>query len=398
MSTELSRLIGSIAPSATLTISTKAKAMRAEGADVIGFGAGEPDFPTPEHIVAAAEAACRIADNHKYSPAAGLPSLREAVAEATRRDYGLDVDASQVLITNGGKHAVYTAFMTILDPGDEVLLPTPYWVTYPEAIALAGGVTVPVPTDDSTGFQTTIDALEAAVTQRTKALVFVSPSNPSGAVYSPEAVAEIGRWAAGRDIWVITDDIYQHLVYGDNEFTSMPAVVPEVVDRCLVLNGVSKAYAMTGWRVGWLIGPPAAVQAATSFQSHVTSNVANVSQAAAVAALTGPQDCVGEMLEAFDRRRRTMHRMLSALDGVTVLEPQGAFYAFPSFTGLLGRPLGGRTPSTTLELAELLLEECQVAVVPGEAFGAPGYVRFSYALGDDDLETGLARIAELIAT
>lgn len=395
--TRISRLVAGIAPSATLAITNKAKAMRAEGVDVISFGAGEPDFPTPPHIVAAAEAACRVPKNHKYTPIAGLPELREAIAAKTVRDSGYEVGSDQVLVTNGGKHAVFNALVSLLDPGDEVLLPTPYWVTYPEAIGLAGGVMVPVTTDESTGFRATIPQLEAAVTERTKAMLFVSPSNPTGAVYAPSDVEEIGRWAAERGIWVVTDEIYEHLTYGDNEFVSMPAVVPELADRCLVLNGVSKAYSMTGWRVGWMIGPPDVVKAATNFQSHGTSNVCNVAQAAALAALNGPLESVHAMREAFDRRRMSMHSLLSGMSGVSTVESQGAFYAFPSFKEILGRSIAGRTPTTTLELADLILDEVRVAFVPGEAFGASGYGRFSYALGDDDLKEGLERIGELLA-
>jgi aspartate aminotransferase len=394
--TRVSKLLGSITPSATLAISSKARSMKAAGLDVISFSAGEPDFSTPQHIVEAAAAACAIPAYHKYSPAAGLPELREAIAAAARLHAGADVTSDQVLVTNGGKHAVFTALMTILDPGDEVLLPSPYWVTYPEAIPLAGGTTVRVATDETTAYKVTVDDLERATTDRTKALVFVSPSNPTGSVYTPEEVAEIGHWAASRGVWVISDDIYEHLVYAGNRFTSMPVAVPEMADRTLIVNGVAKAYAMTGWRVGWMIGPPDAISAAAGFQSHITSNVNNVAQAAAIAALTGPFDSVIEMREAFDRRRSTMHRLLSAMPGVETVESQGAFYEFPSFKEVLGTAVGRRTPSTTLELAEILLEEAHVAVVPGEAFGSPGYMRFSYALGDEDLETGLGRIAALL--
>jgi aspartate/methionine/tyrosine aminotransferase len=395
--TRISQRIGSIAESATLAITSKAKAMRAEGIDVIGFGAGEPDFPTPPDIVEAAEAACRDPRNHKYSPGAGLPELREAVAAKTARDSGYEVTPSQVLITNGGKHAVYNTMATLLDPGDEVLLPAPYWVTYPEAIALAGGKPVYIPTDEQTGFRVTIEQLDRAKTSRTKALLFVSPSNPTGAVYPPEEVAAVGRWAAANDVWVVTDEIYEHLVYGDNQFASIPAVVPEIADRCVVVNGVAKTYAMTGWRVGWMIGPNDVIKAAANLQSHATSNVCNVAQAAALAAVTGNLDAVDAMRSAFDRRRTTMAGLFKDIPGVSLVEPEGAFYAFPSFTGILGRELAGRTPNSTLELAEVVLDEARVAFVPGEAFGAPGYGRFSYALGDDDLVEGINRLARFLA-
>jgi aspartate aminotransferase len=393
----LSSRIAAIEESATLAVDAKAKALVAAGHDVIGFGAGEPDFPTPAHIVAAAVEAAPLAKNHRYTPAAGLPELREAVAAKTSKA-GYEVVASQVLVTNGAKQAVYNSFAALLDPGDEVLMPAPYWVTYPEAIRLAGGVPVVVPTDESTGFRATVDALEAACTERTKVLLFVSPSNPTGAVYTPEQVAEVGRWAAERGLWVVTDEIYEHLVYGDHVFSSMPGLVPELADRTIVINGVAKSYAMTGWRVGWMIGPPDVIKGAVNLQSHATSNVANVSQRAAIAALTGDQACVAEMRAAFDRRRRRMYELLAAIPGVECLEPEGAFYAFPSFAGVLGRPLaGGRTAATTLELAGIVLDEAKVAIVPGEAFGAPGYARLSYALADDALEEGVGRLAALLS-
>jgi aspartate aminotransferase len=393
-----SERLSAIAPSATLAVDAKAKALQAAGESVIGFGAGEPDFPTPDHIVEAAAAACRDPKNHRYTPAGGLPELREAVAAKTHRDSGFECAASQVLITNGGKHAVYTAFAALCDPGDEVICPAPYWTTYPEAITLAGGVPVIIDTDAASGFQVTIDQLEAAYTERTKVLLFVSPDNPSGAVCSPEMTAAIGEWALERGVWVVTDEIYEHLTYGDNVFASMPTLVPELADQCVIVNGVAKTYAMTGWRVGWMIGPGDVITASANFQSHATSNVANVSQRAALAAVVGPLDAVVEMRTAFARRARTMWTMLNEIDGVTCLEPQGAFYAFPDLTGLLGRPIDGVTPTTTLELADLVLERAKVAFVPGEAFGLGGYGRFSFALGDDDLVEGIERFAALVAS
>ncbi len=397
MGSRVSDRIAAIAPSATLAVDAKAKALKAAGEPVIGFGAGEPDFPTPDHIVEAAVAACRDPKNHRYTPAGGLPELKEAIAAKTARDSGYSIDAGQVLVTNGGKHAVANAFATLIDPGDEVLLPAPYWTTYPEPIRRAGGVVVELPTDEGTGFRVTVEQLEAARTPKTKALVFVSPSNPTGAVYPRELIEEIGRWAVEHGIWVITDEIYEHLTYGDAEHHSMPVLVPELADTCLVLNGVAKTYAMTGWRVGWMIGPTDIVKAATNLQSHETSNVANVSQRAALAALEGGLDDVARFRESFDRRRTNMYRSLSAIPGVTVLEPEGAFYAFPSFKAVLQRPVKGRTVHNTLELADLILEEAKVAIVPGEAFSAPGYARLSFALGDDDLGEGIQRIADLLA-
>jgi len=400
MDQRLSRRVSAIAESATIAVDTKAKALQAAGEDVIGFGAGEPDFPTPDYIVEAAAAACRDPRNHKYTPTPGLPELRQAIADKTKRDSGYAVEAAQVLVTNGGKQAVFQAFAAVLDEGDEVLLPAPYWVTYPEAIRLAGAMPVELPTDESTAFKVDVDRLQAAFTPRTKALLFVSPSNPTGAVYTRDEVEAIGRWAAEHDVWVITDEIYEHLTYDGATFHSMPAIVPELAERCLVINGVAKTWAMTGWRVGWLIGPLDAIKAASNLQTHATSNVANVSQRAALAAVSGDLSAVATMREAFDRRRRKMVELLNDIPGVTCLEPQGAFYCFPSFKGALGRELGDGsqaiTPKTTLELAEAILELAKVAIVPGEAFGAPGYARLSYALGDDDLVEGVTRIAKLL--
>lgn len=392
----ISRRIGAIHESATLAVDAKAKALKAAGAAVIGFGAGEPDFPTPPHIVEAAAEACLDPRNHRYTPTAGLPELRDAIAEKTRRDSGFHCAAEGVLVTNGGKHAVYNTFQALLDPGDEVLCPAPYWTTYPESIALAGGVAVPLPTSAAARFRVTVEQLEAARTDRTKALLFVSPSNPTGAVYPAGEVEEIGRWAVEHGVWVVTDEIYEHLTYCGHRFTSMPALVPELASTCVILNGVAKTYAMTGWRVGWMIGPPDVIAAATNLQSHCTSNVANVSQRAALAAVAGDLRAVSEMRAAFERRGSLMHSMLSEIPGVACLAPQGAFYCFPSFEGVLGREVAGRPLRSTLELCEVLLDEAKVALVPGEAFGAPGYARLSFALGDADLVEGVGRIAELL--
>ncbi len=392
----ISARIGAITESATLAVDAKARARKAAGRPVIAFGAGEPDFPTPDYIVEAAQRACAEPRFHKYSPAPGLPELREAIAAKTRRDSGYEVAPGQVIVTNGGKHAVYEAFATLLDPGDEVLLPTPYWTTYPEAIALAGGTPVMVMTDENSGYLTSVEDLEAHRTVRTKVLLFVSPSNPTGAVYPPELVAEIGRWAAAAGIWVITDEIYEHLVYGDARFASIAVAAPEIVDRCVVLNGVAKTYAMTGWRVGWMIAPLDVAKAAGDLQSHMTSNVCNVAQAAALAAVSGDLSAVARMRDAFDRRRRQMTGMLNEIPGVICPLPDGAFYCYPSVKGVLGREIAGRRPASTTELAELLLDEADVAVVPGEAFGTPGYFRLSCALGDADLEEGITRLGKLL--
>jgi len=392
----ISARLSAIAESATLAVDAKAKALKAAGRPVIGFGAGEPDFPTPGYIVEAAQRACAEPRFHKYTPAAGLPELRQAVADKTARDSGFQVPPGQVLITNGGKQAVFQAFAALLDPGDEVLVPAPYWTTYPEAIQLSGGVMVPVMTDESTGYLASVADLEAARTERTKILLFVSPSNPTGAVYPPEQVAEIGRWAAASGLWVVTDEIYEHLVFGGTEFSSVPVMAPGIADRCVVVNGVAKTYAMTGWRVGWMMGPADVIRAAANFESHVTSNVCNVAQAAALAAVSGDLSAVARMREAFDRRRRTMTRLLNEIPGVVCPEPQGAFYCYPSVKDVLGTEIAGRRPASSAELAALILDEAEVAVVPGEAFGTPGYFRLSCALGDADLEEGVARIGKLL--
>jgi aspartate/methionine/tyrosine aminotransferase len=397
MTSRISQRIGSITESATLAVDAKAKALKAAGRPVIGFGAGEPDFPTPDYIVEAAVKAARDPQWHRYTPAGGLPALKDAIVAKTKRDSGYDIKASQVLVTNGGKQALYNAFAALLDPGDEVLLQAPYWTTYPEAIKLAGGVPVIVMTDETSGYRATIKQLEAARTPRTKVLVFVSPSNPTGAVYPPDLVKEIGEWALANDLWVVTDEIYEHLVYGDAQFASMPVLVPGLADKCVVVNGVAKTYAMTGWRAGWLIGPEDVIKAATNLQSHATSNVANVSQVAAIAALNGDLSAVDEMKVAFDRRRKLMVEMLRAVPGFECPEPEGAFYCYPSVKGALGRDIKGRVANSSAELAAIILEEAEVAVVPGEAFGTPGYIRLSYALGDADLVEGVSRIAKLLA-
>jgi aspartate/methionine/tyrosine aminotransferase len=393
----ISARISAISESATLAVDARAKALKAAGRDVIGFGAGEPDFPTPDPIVAAAIAACSDPAMHHYTPAGGLPALRQAIAAKTVRDSGYDVTPAQVLVTNGGKQAVYEAFATLLDPGDEVVLPAPYWTTYPEVIRLAGGVPVVVETNTASGYLATVEQLEAARTERTKVLLFCSPSNPTGAVYPPDAVEAIGRWAVEHGLWVLTDEIYEHLLYDGAVAASMPVAVPELANRCVVVNGVAKTYAMTGWRVGWLIGPTDIVAAATNLQSHATSNVSNVAQAAALAAVSGDLSAVASMREAFDVRRTTMVRMLNEIPGVSCPTPQGAFYCFPAVAPLLGKPLRGRTPATSAELAELILDEVELAVVPGEAFGAPGCFRLSYALGDHDLVEGVGRMAKLLS-
>ena len=399
----LSARIAAIAESATLKVDAKAKALQAEGRPVISYAAGEPDFPTPEHIVEAALAAVDDPRNHRYTPAAGLPDLREAVAQKTLRDSGLEVGASQVVVTNGGKQAVYQAFQVLLDDGDEVLVPTPYWTTYPEAIKLAGGRQVDVFAGADQGYLVTVDQLEAARTDRTKVLLFVSPSNPTGAVYSADQVREIGEWALEHGIWIVADEIYQNLTYADDpdgvppRAVSVVEAVPELANQTILVNGVAKTYAMTGWRLGWMVGPSDVIKGAANLQSHLSSNVSNISQRAAIAALTGPQEPVEEMRRAFDRRRRTIVAELSKIEGVHVPVPQGAFYVYPDVSGLLGREWGGVTPTSSLELADLMLEQAEVAAVPGEAFGPSGFLRFSYALGDAPLLEGVQRLQGLFA-
>jgi aspartate aminotransferase len=397
----LSARIAAIAESATLKVDAKAKALQAEGRPVISYAAGEPDFSTPEYIVEAALAATHDPKNYRYTPAAGLPELREAVAAKTLRDSGLEVTPGQVVVTNGGKQAVYQAFQVLLDEGDEVLVPTPYWTTYPEAIKLAGGVQVDVFAGADQGYLVTVEQLEAARTDRTKVLLFVSPSNPTGAVYAPEQVRAIGEWALEHGIWVVSDEIYQNLTYADDpegvppRAVSIVEAVPGLANQTILVNGVAKTYAMTGWRLGWMVGPADVIKGAANLQSHLTSNVSNISQRAAIAALTGPQDAVEQMRRAFDRRRRLIVGELSKIEGVTVPVPQGAFYVYPDVTGLLGREWGGVTPTTSLELADLMLEQAEVAAVPGEAFGPSGYLRFSYALGDEPLLEGIRRLQRL---
>jgi aspartate aminotransferase len=399
---QISHRLSQIAPSATLKVDAKAKALKAEGRPIISFAAGEPDFPTPAHVVEAAVEAVRDPKNHRYTPAAGLPELRHAIAEKTARDSGWEIDPSQVVVTNGGKQAVYQACQAVLDEGDEVLLPAPYWTTYPEAIGLTGAVPIEVFAGADQDYKVTVEQLEAVRTPKTSAVLFVSPSNPTGATYTAEEARAIGLWAAEHKIWVIADEIYQNLVYDDmsegSHAISIAEAAPEVRDQCILVNGVAKTYAMTGWRLGWMAGSKTAIDAAANLQSHLSSNVSNISQLAGLAALTGDQAAAGEMRERFNKRRKAIVAGLNAIDGVVCPEPTGAFYVYPDVTGLLGKTWAGVTPHTTLELADLILEKCEVAVVPGEAFGPSGYLRLSYALGDDDLAEGVTRLQKFFAT
>ena len=393
----VSKRIAAIAESATLAVDSKAKALKAAGRPVIGFGAGEPDFPTPDYIVNSAVEAAKVAANHRYTPAAGLPELRDAIVKKTKRDSNYEITSDQVLVTNGGKQAVYQAFASILDPGDEVLLPSPYWTTYPECIKLAGGVSVEVFADESQNYLVSVEQLEMSRTLKTKVVLFCSPSNPTGSVYSPEQVKAIGNWALANGLWVVTDEIYEHLLYDGATAPSICVAVPALADRTIIINGVAKTYAMTGWRVGWMIGPKDVIKAATNLQSHLSSNVSNISQRAAITALTGDLSAVHKMGEAFDRRRKLIVKLLNEIPGVSCPNPTGAFYVYPSVKGVLGKEIRGKRPKTSAELATLILEEVEVAAVPGEAFGPSGYLRFSYALGDEDIIEGIGRVKKLLS-
>ncbi len=393
----VSKRIAAIAESATLAVDSKAKALKAAGRPVIGFGAGEPDFPTPDYIVNSAIEAVKVVANHRYTPAAGLPELRDAIVKKTKRDSNYEITSDQVLVTNGGKQAVYQAFASILDPGDEVILPSPYWTTYPECIKLAGGVSVEVFADESQNYLVSVEQLEKVRTAKTKVLLFCSPSNPTGSVYSPEQVKAIGNWALANGLWVVTDEIYEHLLYDGATAPSICVAVPALADRTIIINGVAKTYAMTGWRVGWMIGPKDVIKAATNLQSHLSSNVSNISQRAAITALTGDLSAVHKMGEAFDRRRKLIVKLLNEIPGVSCPNPTGAFYVYPSVKGVLGKEIRGKRPKTSAELATLILEEVEVAAVPGEAFGPSGYLRFSYALGDEDIIEGIGRVKKLLS-
>ena len=393
----VSKRIAAIAESATLAVDSKAKALKAAGRPVIGFGAGEPDFPTPDYIVNSAIEAAKVVANHRYTPAAGLPELRDAIVKKTKRDSNYEITSDQVLVTNGGKQAVYQAFASILDPGDEVILPSPYWTTYPECIKLAGGVSVEVFADESQNYLVSVEQLEKVRTPKTKVLLFCSPSNPTGSVYSPEQVKAIGNWALANGLWVVTDEIYEHLLYDGATAPSICVAVPALADRTIIINGVAKTYAMTGWRVGWMIGPKDVIKAATNLQSHLSSNVSNISQRAAITALTGDLSAVHKMGEAFDRRRKLIVKLLNEISGVSCPNPTGAFYVYPSVKGVLGKEIRGKRPRTSAELATLILEEVEVAAVPGEAFGPSGYLRFSYALGDEDIIEGIGRVKKLLS-
>jgi len=393
----VSKRIAAIAESATLAVDSKAKALKAAGRPVIGFGAGEPDFPTPDYIVNSAIEAAKVVANHRYTPAAGLPELRDAIVKKTKRDSNYEITSDQVLVTNGGKQAVYQAFASILDPGDEVILPSPYWTTYPECIKLAGGVSVEVFADESQNYLVSVEQLEKVRTPKTKVLLFCSPSNPTGSVYSPEQVKAIGNWALANGLWVVTDEIYEHLLYDGATAPSICVAVPALADRTIIINGVAKTYAMTGWRVGWMIGPKDVIKAATNLQSHLSSNVSNISQRAAITALTGDLAAVHKMGEAFDRRRKLIVKLLNEIPGVSCPNPTGAFYVYPSVKGVLGKEIRGKRPKTSAELATLILEEVEVAAVPSEAFGPSGYLRFSYALGDEDIIEGIGRVKKLLS-
>lgn len=394
----LSDRINKVAPSATLAVDGKAKAMKAAGIDVVSFGAGEPDFPTPSYIVEAAAIACRDPRNYRYTATAGLLELREAIAKKVKRDSGYDVSPDQIVVTNGGKQAVYEACQILLNDGDEVIIPSPYWTSYPEAVKLAGGVPVAVMSGADRGFEPDIDALEAARTPRTKAIIVTSPSNPTGAIWSAETIRAIGKWALKNHIWVLSDEIYEHLHYDGVKTSYIGVEVPEIREQLLILNGVAKTYAMPGWRVGWMVAPRDVAACAVKLQSHMTSNVSNISQRAAIAAVGGSLDVVSTMCESFSNRRKAIVEALNNIDGVTCPLPHGAFYAFANVESLLERKLGKNheVPHTSSNLAQMLLDEAHVAAVPGEAFGAPGYLRFSCALSDEQLAEGMRRMKQWI--
>ena len=391
----ISKRIAAIAESATLKVDAKAKALQAEGKAVISFAAGEPDFPTPAHIVEAAIAAAKDPKNHRYTPAVGLPELREAIAKKTLADSGTEITAAQVVVTNGGKQAVYQAFAVLLDPDDEVILPSPYWTTYPEAIALAGGKSVEVFAGSDQGYLVTVEQLEQARTPKTKAMLLGSPANPTGAVYSKEQIKAIGEWALANEIWIVSDEIYQNVIYDGKRAYSITEVVPAMKDLTIMVNGVAKSYAMTGWRLGWMAGPLDAMNAAANLQSHLSSNVNNIAQRAAIAALTGPQDEIKAMVDAFDRRRHLAVAELSKINGWIAPMPEGAFYVYSDVRALLGKSWGGKVINTSLELCDYILDAAEVALVPGEAFGPSGYVRMSYALGDAQITEGIQRLQKL---
>ena len=394
----ISKRISAIAESATLKVDSKAKALIANGRPVISYAAGEPDFPTPAHIVEAAAIAVRDPKNHRYTPAAGLPEMKEAIVQKTLEDSGTKITPSQVIVTNGGKQAVYQAFQVILNDGDEVLVPAPYWTTYPEAIKLAGGKQVDVFAGSDQGYKVTVEQLEAAYTPKTKALLICSPSNPTGAVFSKQELTDIGNWVATKpNLWVISDEIYQNVVYDGIRAYSITELVPEIQDRTIMVNGVAKSYAMTGWRLGWMIAPDDAAKAAGNLQSHLTSNVSNISQRAAIAAITGDQEPIQKMLEAFDRRRKLAVAELNKIPGITTPNPEGAFYVYPDVSELLGKTWAGKQITSSLELADMILEQAEVALVPGEAFGPSGFLRLSYALSDDQLLEGIQRMQKLFS-
>lgn len=392
--TALSTRMSKVAPSATLAVDSKAKALQAAGVDVIGYGAGEPNFPTPQDIVDVAVAAAQDPANYRYTPTAGLLALKQAIAAKTLRDSGYEVDPAQIVVTNGGKQAVYETFQVLISEGDEVIIPAPYWTSYPEAVKLADGTPVAVFAGAEQHFIPTIEALEAARTEHTKALVLNTPTNPTGAVWPESLLVEIGQWALKHHIWIISDEIYEHLTYDGVTAPHIGALVPQIREQLIVLNGVAKTYSMTGWRVGWMIAPLVVAKAASTLQGHLTSNVNNIAQQAARAALEGSLEAVDAMRQAFDVRRKAIVGALNDMQGVHCPTPTGAFYAFADVRALLGKPLGplGTVSETSADLAAALLDEAHIAAVPGEAFGAPGYLRFSYALADDALEEGMRRM------
>jgi aspartate aminotransferase len=397
MAMQVSKIVSALEPSATLAMAAKAKELSAAGKKVYDFSVGEPDFTTPRHICEAAVAAMQAGHTH-YTVASGIPELKKAIAKTYQRTSGLEYSPQQVIVSNGAKHSLHNIFATLCNPGDEVIIPAPYWVSYAELVKLTGAKPVILETQESNDFKLMPAQLSAAITPRTKLLLLCSPSNPTGSVYTPQELAALADIVLERNLLVVSDEIYEHLIYGDNKFVSFATVRPGLVDRTITVNGVSKSYAMTGWRIGWTLSPANIAKAMGDLQSQETSNPCSVSQYAAVAALEGPQECVGEMLKEFAKRRDFVRSKLAAIPGVSCTQMGGAFYAFANIKKHLSRTYGGVKCDNSAQWCLALLEQQNVGTVMGSAFGAEGYVRLSYAAGMQELEAGLDRIAKFIAS
>ena len=389
---DISKLDQKIKPSGTMAISNKSRELKSQGKPVIGFGAGEPDFPSPDYVVDAAIKAAADPKNHKYSPAAGLESLRQIIAKTTKDYSGFEINSDNVIVSNGGKQSILTAFLSILDPGDEVIIPAPYWTTYPEAVKIAGGTPVFIETEKSNNFKVTVEQLEKSKSKNTKMLVWCSPSNPTGVVYSKEEAEEIYEWIFKNDLWILSDELYEHLVY-EGETSPSPAIYDPELKNTIIVNGVSKSYSMTGWRVGWLIGNKSVIGLGKKIQSQATSNVSNVSQLAAEAALLNGLEVTNEMKIAFNRRRLFATEKIKSIPNLNVVDSTGAFYLFVDVSHYCS---GKNGLNTSEEFCDWLLENYFIAFVPGEVFGTPGFMRLSYALSDEDLDNGLSRLSEAI--